>query len=90
MRRLLRTAALACALGGGAIWFFGGMNTGPSQWAESGPNEYLTETAAPDAADHSSRERFVIRPGPGFLLITTLTAAALFAASWLTPRPRPS
>lgn len=76
MQRLLRTSALVCFVGGIALWFFGGMNTGPSQWTEQGPDPFLTESAA------TSNPRLVIRPGIGFLAGTAALSAVLALASF--------
>ncbi len=75
MQRLLRTSALILAVGGGALWFFGGMNTGSSQWTERDQNPFLTESTA------ASEPRFVIRPGIGFLAGTFALSGALALAS---------
>ncbi len=75
MQRLLRTSALILAVGGGALWFFGGMNTGSSQWTERDQNPFLTESTT------TPEPRFVIRPGIGFLAGTFALSGALALAS---------
>ncbi len=64
-----------------ALWFFGGMNTGASQWTE--------EARAADAAHAVANEqRHVFRPGLAFLGGTLGFGLACMAAS-LAFRPRP-
>jgi hypothetical protein len=75
LRRLLQTSAIICAISGGALWFFGGMNTGPSQWTEKDPNPVLTLSST------ETHQRFVVRPGIRFLAGTLAVSALLALAS---------
>lgn len=83
MRHSLRFSAAACVGLGLALWFFGGMNTGPSQWTE--------EAHATDPAYVLGNERrFVFRPGPGFLGACAAAGAVLWMASLAVRKPRRS
>lgn len=65
---------MLCAVVGLALWFFGGMNLGASQWTE--------EAQAAEAAHAIGQEqRQVFRPGIGFLAGTALVVVALWTAS---------
>jgi hypothetical protein len=80
MRRALQLASMiVCGLGL-VLWFFGGMNTGPSQWAE--------DPQAADAAHAVANERrHVFRPGIGFLG-GSLGLGLVFLGASLALRPR--
>ena len=81
MRRTLQFSAAACVGLGLALWFFGGMNTGPSQWTE--------EAHATDPAHVIGTERrFVFRPGLSFVAVCGAGGAMLWAASLVVPKPR--
>jgi hypothetical protein len=83
MRRTLQFSAAACVGLGLALWFFGGMNTGPSQWTE--------EAHATDPAHVLGTERrFVFRPGSGFVAAAAAAGAILWAASLVISKPRRS
>ena len=70
---------IVCGLGL-VLWFFGGMNTGPSQWAE--------DPQAADAAHAVANERrHVFRPGIGFLG-GSLGLGLVFLGASLALRPR--
>lgn len=79
MQRLLRTASILSLVLGGALWFFGGMNTGPSQWTEEAH-------AADEAHAVASERRNVFRPGPGILAGAAALAIGLWGAAALTRR----
>lgn len=82
MRRALQLASMIMGGVGLALWFFGGMNTGASQWTE--------EAHAADAAHAVANEqRHVFRPGLGFLVGTLGSGLACLGAS-LAFRPKPS
>ncbi len=74
MRRTLRTLALAVAVVGGGLWFFGGMNTGPSQWTEDAAASEHAPGAGPE-------KRAVFRPGLSFLGVSGAASLALLGAS---------
>ena len=79
MRRLLRPAAAAVAAVGLALWFFGGPNTGRSEWFREVPSDRQGTVA--------TERQFVFRPGldfPGYALAT----AALLAWSGRGPARR--
>ncbi len=81
MRRTLQFSAAACVGLGLALWFFGGMNTGPSQWTE--------EAHATDPAHVLGTERrFVFRPGSGFVAACAAAGAILWIGSLVVPKPR--
>ena len=70
---------IVCGLGL-VLWFFGGMITGPSQWAE--------DPQAADAAHAVANERrHVFRPGIGFLG-GSLGLGLVFLGASLALRPR--
>lgn len=74
MRRSLQAVSLLCAVVGGALWFFGGMNLGTSKWSE---DAHLAEPAHAIGQE----PRRVFRPGIGFLAGTAGLAAGLWIAS---------
>lgn len=74
MRRTLRILALAILVVGPALWFFGGMNTGASQWTE----DAATAEHAPGTV---SERRAVFRPGMSFLAASVVASLALLVAS---------
>ncbi len=76
MRRFLQAMSLLCAVVGVALWFFGGMNLGASQWSED------ALSAEPTHAIGQER-RQVFRPGIGFLVGTAGLALGLWGASCL-------
>lgn len=76
MRRVLRSLSLAVAIVGGALWFFGGMNTGPSRWTEDA-------TVAEHAPGAGSEQRAVFRPGLSFLGASVGASLLLLGASWM-------
>lgn len=76
MRRFLQATSLLCAVVGAALWFFGGMNLGTSQWSED------AQSADPAHAIGQER-RQVFRPGIGFLYGTAGLAVGLWGASRL-------
>lgn len=80
MQRVFRSLSLAVAIVGGGLWFFGGMNTGPSQWTEDA-------TVAEHAPGTAAERRAVFRPGLSFLGGSVVASLVLFGASWAT---RPS
>lgn len=77
MRRVLRLLSLAFAVVGGGLWFFGGMNTGPSQWTEDA-------AVAEHAPGVATETRAVFRPGLPFLGGSIATSFVLWCASWAT------
>ena len=79
MRRLLRPAAAAVAAVGLALWFFGGPNTGRSEWYREVPSDRPGTVAA--------ERQFVFRPGLDFLG-TTLAIAAVMAWAGRGPARR--
>lgn len=80
MQRVFRSLSLAVAVVGGGLWFFGGMNTGPSQWMEDG-------AVMEHALGVATKSRAVFRPGLSFLGGSVVASLVLFCASWAT---RPS
>ena len=81
MRRTLQFSAAVCLGLGLALWFFGGMNTGPSQWTE--------EAHATDPAHVlGTEQRFVFRPGSGFVAACAAAGVILWIGSLVVPKPR--
>jgi len=70
---------MLCVVVGVALWFFGGMNLGASQWSE---DAHLAEPA--HAIGQERRQ--VFRPGIGFLAGTVLLGVGLWAASRFAQR----
>lgn len=79
MRLLLRCAAAMVLLLGIALWFFGGMNMGPSQWTED------SNATSPEHRVAEER-RHVFRPGLSFLIGAAGIAAMFISASLALPR----
>lgn len=75
MRRVFRSLSLAVAVVGGGLWFFGGMNTGPSQWTEDA-------AVAEHAPGVTTETRAVLRPGLPFLGGSIAASFVLWCASW--------
>lgn len=83
MRRVLQMASMIVGGVGLALWFFGGMNTGPSRWIE--------EAHHADAAHAVANEqRHVFRPGVGFLGTVLGISAVCLGASFAMGRRRAS
>ena len=80
MQRILRILAIAAIVVGGGLWFFGGMNTGASQWTE----DAATAEHAPGAQPGT---RAVFRPGLGFLGGSLALSVALLGLSRVVPCP---
>lgn len=72
MRRILRVLALVILMVGPALWFFGGMNTGPSQWTEDA-------ATAEHAPGTGAGRRAVFRPGLSFLAASVAASLGLMA-----------
>lgn len=82
MQRFLQLMAIALAVIGLALWFFGGMHvTSPS-----GPATGKLETDAARAAATQDQPMADFRPGVGFLALSWTVAAGL----WLAGSRRPS
>ena len=75
MRRVFRSLSLAVAVVGGGLWFFGGMNTGRSQWTEDA-------AVAEHAPGVATETRAVFRPGLPFLGASGAASFVLLCASW--------
>lgn len=82
MQRFLQLMAIALAVIGLALWFFGGMHVA----SPSGPATGNLETDAARAAATQDQSLADFRPGVGFLAITWAVAAGL----WLAGSRRPS
>ena len=82
MQRFLQLMAIALAVIGLALWFFGGMHLA----SPSGNTTGKLETDAARAAATQDQPMADFRPGVGFLAITWMVAAGL----WLVGSRRPS
>jgi hypothetical protein len=83
MRNALRLLAVAIASVGTALWFFGGMNAGPTR---IGATETVLDPATGRPVDIRRPD---FRPGPRFLA-TCLTIAGVLGAASLAPAMRTS
>lgn len=82
MQRFLQLLAIALAVIGLALWFFGGMHFA----SPNGPTTGRLETDAARAAATQDQATTDFRPGVGFLAVTWAVAAGL----WLVGSRRPS
>jgi len=86
MRQAIQLAAIAVAVVGMALWFFGGMHlTSP---AADAAHDSLALTEASGLPEASDRTDF--RPGLGFLAGTWGLAAVLWMAGLKFPAGRPA
>ena len=74
MQRFLQMMAIALAVIGLALWFFGGMHVA----SPSGPATGNLETDNARAAATQDQPMADFRPGVGFLAITWVVAAGLW------------